>query len=74
MVSSHVYFVSMSLDEKRKACLSEINRMKNMRMDPVKYLSQQSAMSSKGVVTISNLRIPLRKEFVDLLKGKGEPN
>ena len=39
---------------------------------PEKYSAKIANMSSKGTIKISNLKIPLRKEFVESrAKGKG---
>jgi len=60
------------LAEKRTACLMEINKLKSMIKNPDKYANQWSNVSSKGTVTISNLHIPLKNDFVDArAKGKG---
>lgn len=49
----------------------EIDRLKGLQANPEKYVSMNVPV--RGVLKISNLVIPLRKEFVELrAKGKGE--
>ncbi|XP_017488258.1 PREDICTED: actin-binding protein anillin-like [Rhagoletis zephyria] len=56
-------------EEKRKACKGEIERLKRLQVNPDRYISQ--SIPSRGLLKISNLSVPLRKEFVELrAKGK----
>lgn len=60
----------MQTEEKRKACKIEIDRLKQLQVNPDMHISQ--CVPSKGLLKISNLSIPLRKEFVELrARGKG---
>ncbi len=60
----------LGTEEKRKACKGEIERLKRLQVNPDRYISQ--SIPSRGLLKISNLSVPLRKEFVELrAKGKG---
>ncbi|KAJ6221124.1 hypothetical protein RDWZM_006936 [Blomia tropicalis] len=63
--------LSLIAAEKRNACMIEIQKLKSMIKNPDQYSSRMSKMTSKGMVHISNLCIPLRTDFVELrAKGK----